>query len=72
MVIRCLVAAVALGALFFNVGCTRIQNAVQVGGAEDATWVYVHTDDGDDNGVFRCTVVEGRAEPLCVRAEIQY
>ena len=38
-------------------GCaaTKFLGATQVGGADDATWVFVHTDDNVGvNGVYRC------------------
>ena len=51
-------AVILMGALvaLATTGCaTKFLGATQVGGAEDATWVFVHTDDNVGvTGVYRC------------------
>jgi hypothetical protein len=57
----------ALGAA----GCApNILGASQVGGADPATWVYVHTDDRGENGVFRCH--DTPQGPVCQKAKMSY
>ena len=52
-----------------SLGCQTIQRgAVQVGGAEDSTWVFVQTDNTAVTGIFRCHDEGGR--PICVKAKV--
>jgi len=53
-------------------GCMRMNSAVQIGGPESSTWVYVAVNNERRNGVFRCDVIEGNPRPVCVRAEMRY
>jgi len=69
LILACLVLA---GSLLGGAGCTRVNNATQIGGTEPATWVYIGTNNERRNGVFRCALVEGAQRPICVRAEMQY
>lgn len=54
-----------------TLGCANTQflGATQVGGAEDATWVFVDTDDNvKSNGVYRCR--DDGSSVTCQRAKI--
>lgn len=65
-----LLAAVAL--MPAVTGCTRVQQASQVGGNDPGTWVYVATSHANRDGIFRCAVMAESDRPLCVRAEMRY
>lgn len=52
-------------------GCTKVMQASQVGGTEQATWIYIKASRERRNGVFRCQVQENGA-PVCTRAQMHY
>jgi hypothetical protein len=62
----------AFAAILGATGCTRVQQASQVGGNDPATWVYINTSSPGRDGIFRCAVMAEADRPMCVRAEMRY
>jgi|JI10StandDraft_1071094.scaffolds.fasta_scaffold158338_4 hypothetical protein len=62
-----------LGAAFIvamtMTGCApQLQNAVQIGDREPATWVFVSVADKSYQGVYRCK--ETQEGPVCTKAKV--
>ncbi len=60
-----------LGLVASTAGCApNVLGAQQVGAAEPATWVYVHTSDRTENGIFRCH--DTPQGPICQKSKMNY
>jgi hypothetical protein len=52
-------------------GCApQILGAQAVGGGDPHTWVYIRTDDRNENGIFRCH--DTPQGPSCTKAKMHY
>ncbi len=50
-------------------GCApQLQNAIQIGDREPATWVFVSVADKSYQGVYRCK--ETQEGPVCTKAKV--
>ncbi len=64
-------AIAAAAGLLSSAGCAtpQVQNAVQIGNREPATWVFISVSDRSLQGVYRCKETE--QGPVCRKAKIE-
>lgn len=61
---------IVLGIGGISSGCApALLGANHVGDDKPATWVFIHTDDKNENGVFRC--VDTNGVPVCTKANMR-
>lgn len=64
-----MLTAAGIAAALVTTGCApQLQGAVQVGGRENATWVFIAVQDKSVQGVYRCKETE--KGPICQKAEL--